>query len=54
MTWSGTTGTGSSISCKEVYGWMTSAKGNFDFFSNEWVVGTAFSVEWTYFDGQFA
>ena len=33
---------------------MTSAKGNLDFFSNECVVGTAFSVERTYFGEQLA
>ena len=54
MTWSGTTGTGSSTSCKEVYGWMYNAKGNRDFLRSEYVVGTAFSVERTYFGGQLA
>ena len=33
---------------------MTSAKGNFDFFRRECVVGTAFSVDRTYFGGQLA
>ena len=33
---------------------MTSAKGNFDFFSNECVVGTALRVERMYFGGQLA
>ena len=33
---------------------MTRAKGNFDFFSSECVVGTALSVDRTYFGGQFA
>jgi hypothetical protein len=33
---------------------MTRAKGNLDFFSKECVVGTAFSVDRTYFGGQFA
>ncbi len=33
---------------------MTSAKGSLDFLSKEWVVGTALSVERTYFGGQFA
>lgn len=31
---------------------MTKAKGNFDFLSSECVVGTALSVERTYFGGQ--
>lgn len=35
MTWSWTTGTGSSRSWSEEYGWMTSAKGSFDFFRRE-------------------
>jgi hypothetical protein len=33
---------------------MTRAKGSFDFLRSECVVGTAFSVERTYFGGQFA
>jgi len=33
---------------------MTSANGSFVFFNRELVVGTAFSVERTYFDEQFA
>jgi len=37
-----------------VYGWITRAKGNRDFLSNECVVGTALSVERTYFGAQFA
>jgi hypothetical protein len=32
---------------------MTRAKGSFDFFKSELVVGTALSVERTYFGGQF-
>lgn len=54
ITWSGTTGIGSSASWSEVYGWMTSAKGNFDFFRREWVVGTALSVDRTNLGGQLA
>lgn len=33
---------------------MTNAKGSRDFLSNECVVGTALSVDRTYFGGQFA
>ena len=33
---------------------MTNAKGNLDFLSNEWVVGTAFRVERTYLGEQLA
>ena len=33
---------------------MTSANGNLDFFKSECVVGTAFSVDRTYFGGQLA
>jgi hypothetical protein len=33
---------------------MTSANGSFDFLSNEFVVGTAFRVDRTYFGEQFA
>lgn len=33
---------------------MHNANGNRDFLSSEYVVGTAFNVERTYFDGQFA
>lgn len=33
---------------------MMSAKGSFDFFNKECVVGTAFSVDRTYFAGQLA
>lgn len=48
------TGTGSSESCKEVYGDITSANGRRDFLRRECVVGTQFNVERTYFGGQFA
>ena len=54
ITWSWTIGTGSSESCNEVYGWITSANGSFDFFKSECVVGTALRVERTYFGGQLA
>jgi hypothetical protein len=47
-------GTGSSTSWRDVYGWMISANGNLDFLTRECVVGTALSVERTYFAGQFA
>jgi hypothetical protein len=47
-------GTGSSESCKLVYGWITSANGSFDFFKSECVVGTALRVDRTYFGGQLA
>ena len=33
---------------------MTSAKGNFDFLSRLFVIGTAFNVERTYLGGQLA
>ena len=33
---------------------MTSANGRRDFFSKEWVVGTALSVDRMYFGGQLA
>ena len=33
---------------------MTRAKGSFDFFNRECVVGTAFRVDRTYLGGQFA
>jgi len=33
---------------------MTSANGRRDFFSREWVVGTALSVDRMYFGGQLA
>ena len=33
---------------------MTSAKGSLLFLSNEWVVGTAFNVDRTYFGAQLA
>ncbi len=33
---------------------MTRAKGSFDFFRRECVVGTALRVDRTYFGGQFA
>ncbi len=33
---------------------MTRAKGSFDFFKSEWVVGTALSVDRICFGGQFA
>jgi hypothetical protein len=33
---------------------MTSANGSFDFLSREFVVGTALSVDLTYFGGQLA
>lgn len=54
MTWSGTTGIGSSTSCKDVYGWITSANGSFDFFKSECVVGTVFKVERMNLGGQLA
>ena len=54
MTWSGTTGTGSSISWSELYGCIIKANGNLDFFSKECCVGTALRVERTYLGGQLA
>lgn len=33
---------------------MVRAKGSFDFFSREFVVGTVFNVDLMYFGGQFA
>jgi hypothetical protein len=33
---------------------MTRANGSFDFLRSEWVVGTALSVDRTYFGGQLA
>ena len=33
---------------------MTNAKGSFDFFKREYVVGTALRVDRTYLGGQFA
>lgn len=37
-----------------MYGWITSANGSLDFFKSEFVVGTAFSVDRTYLEEQFA
>ncbi len=54
MIWSCTRGIGSSASCNDVYGWMTSAKGRRDFLSRAWVVGTALSVDRTNLGGQLA
>lgn len=54
MTWSVTMGTGSSSSCRELYGWMMRANGSLDFLSSELDCGTALSVDRMNFGGQFA
>lgn len=48
MTWSWTTGTGSSESCRLAYGLIISANGNLLFLRSEWLVGMVFNVHRKY------